>query len=51
VAASEKAFVTFIPEASVAERYDPYGVNVYLVGSDLSWLGASARGVAASIKG
>lgn len=46
-----KGFVTFVPEASGAEKYDPYGVHVYFVGSDLSWLAASARSTAAAIKG
>ncbi len=50
VEASGKAFVTFVPDASGAARFDPYGVSVYLVGSDLSWLASSARGVAEAIK-
>lgn len=49
--AAGKAFVTFVPEASVAKRYDPFGVQVYLVGSDLVWLAESARTVAEAVKG
>ena len=50
-AASGKAYVTWVPDAAMAQRWARHGFTTYLVASEHAWMLQGARAAAAALRG